>query len=175
MARCMIFASGLALNFWGDAVQYAACILDRTPTSANPSRASPLEMLTGVQPQLADIVVFGSACTAYRDPGKKAWKPRAEVGMIIGKDDESKGYKVYLPHDRIVIVTQHVQNVETLNAPGNEQLQAQLRREGTPNLVVLCRNGRRLFVGRREWLPAARVKRGQSAARGRRPRGQRRQ
>ncbi|KAE8901681.1 hypothetical protein PF005_g4756 [Phytophthora fragariae] len=44
--------------------------------------------------------------------------------MIIGKDDETKGYKVYLPHDRIVIVTQHVQ---TLNAPGNEQLQAQLR------------------------------------------------
>ncbi|KAE9321314.1 hypothetical protein PR003_g17504 [Phytophthora rubi] len=94
----------------------------RTPTSAYPSRISPLEMLTGVQPQFFDIVVFGSACTAYHDPCKKAWKPRAVVGMIIGKDDETKGYKVYLSHDRIVIATQHGQNVETLNAPGNLQL-----------------------------------------------------
>ncbi|KAG4058699.1 hypothetical protein PC123_g6367 [Phytophthora cactorum] len=32
-------------------------------------------MLTGEKPKLTDIVVFGSSCTVYRDPGKKAWKP----------------------------------------------------------------------------------------------------
>ncbi|GMF38959.1 unnamed protein product [Phytophthora fragariaefolia] len=111
MARCMIFASGLALHFWGDVVQYAAYILNRIPTNANPNRVSPLEMLTGVKPQLSDIVVFGSACTAYRDPGKKEWKPRAQVGMIVGMDDETNGYKVYLPHERDVVVTQHREEV----------------------------------------------------------------
>lgn len=98
-------------------MQYAAYIVKRTPTIAYPSRISPLELLTGVQPQLLDIVVFGSACTSYRDPGKNAWKPRAEVGMIIGKDDETKGYKVYLSHDRIAIVTQHEKNVKHSTRP----------------------------------------------------------
>ncbi|ETP21533.1 hypothetical protein F441_04969 [Phytophthora nicotianae CJ01A1] len=90
---------------------------------------SPLEMLTGAVPNLSDVVTFGSSWTAYRNPGKKAWKPRAQVGMIVGKNDETKGYKVYLPKDRIVITTQHIKNVETLDNKQNEQLQAQLERE----------------------------------------------
>ncbi|KAG2779649.1 hypothetical protein PC129_g17101 [Phytophthora cactorum] len=49
--------------------------------------------------------------------------------MIIGKNDETKGYKVYLPKDRIVITTQHIKNVETLDAKQNAQLQAQLKLE----------------------------------------------
>ena len=40
MARSMIFASRLPLTFWGDAVEYAAYILNRSPTSANAKRAS---------------------------------------------------------------------------------------------------------------------------------------
>ena len=118
MARCMIFASGLPLYFWGDAVQYATYVLNRSPSSANPKRMSPLEVLTEKTPNISDIVVFGSPCTVYRSPGKKAWKARAEVGMIIGKHDETKGYKVFIPRDRVVVTTQHVKNVETLDGDG---------------------------------------------------------
>ena len=96
MARCMLFASGLPLFFWGDAVEYAAYVLNRSSCSANPQRLSPLEMLTGTIPKMADIVTFGSPCSTFRDPGKKAWKSRSQVGMIIGKNDETKGFKVYL-------------------------------------------------------------------------------
>ncbi|KAE9058043.1 hypothetical protein PF007_g31436 [Phytophthora fragariae] len=129
VARCMLFASGLPLYFWGDAVEYAAFVLNRSSCSANPKRMSPLEMLTGKVPNSSDIVMFGSPCTAYRDPGKKAWKSRAQVGMIVGKNDETKGFKVYLPKDRIVITTQHIKHVETLDSKQNAQLQAQLERE----------------------------------------------
>ncbi|POM61282.1 Rve domain containing hypothetical protein [Phytophthora palmivora] len=101
MARCMLFASGLPLHFWGDAVEYATYVLNRSSCSANPKRMSPIEMLTGKTSNLADMVTFGSPCTAFRDPGKKAWKPRAQVGMIV----------------------------ETLNNEQNAQLQAQLERE----------------------------------------------
>ncbi|KAE9065324.1 hypothetical protein PF010_g28250 [Phytophthora fragariae] len=58
-------------------------------------------MLTGKVPNSSDIVMFGSPCTAYRDPGKKAWKSRA----------------------------QHIKHVETLDSKQNAQLQAQLERE----------------------------------------------
>ncbi|KAE9207773.1 hypothetical protein PF004_g16945 [Phytophthora fragariae] len=130
MARCMLFASGLPLKFWGYAVEYAAYVLNRSACSANPRRMSPIEVLTGKCPDMAGIVTFGSPCTVYRDPGKRAWQPRAEVGMIVGKNDETKGFKVYIPKDMVVVTTQHIENVETLDSKQNVQLQAQLKREG---------------------------------------------
>ncbi|KAE8985246.1 hypothetical protein PR001_g22945 [Phytophthora rubi] len=130
MARCMLFASGLPLKFWGYAVEYAAYVLNRSACSANTRRMSPIEVLTGKCPDMAGIVTFGSPCTVNRDPGKRAWQPRAEVGMIVGKNDETKGFKVYIPKDMVVVTTQHIENVETLDTKQNVQLQAQLKREG---------------------------------------------
>ncbi|KAG6623476.1 Copia LTR rider [Phytophthora cinnamomi] len=66
---------------------------------------------------------------AFRDHGKKAWEPRAQVGMIGGKNDETKGFKVYLPKDSVVITTQHIRNVDTLNNEQIAQLQTQFERE----------------------------------------------
>ncbi|OWZ20844.1 Copia LTR rider [Phytophthora megakarya] len=129
MARCMLFASGLPLYFWGDAVEYVTYVLNRSSCSANPKRMAPIETLTGVVPNLADVVIFGSPCTTFRDPGKKTRRPRAQVGMIVGKNDETKSFKVYLPKGRIVVTTQHIQSVETLNNQQNDLLQAQLEHE----------------------------------------------
>ncbi|OWZ15198.1 putative mitochondrial protein [Phytophthora megakarya] len=123
MARCMVFACGLPLSFWGDAVQYAAYILNRAPTNANPGRASPLKILTKQTPQLGKIVVFGSSCTVQRDPTNKNFSQRAQQGMIIGIGEEVKGYRVYLPKDKKVVTSQHVQNIETLNKTQNLHVQ----------------------------------------------------
>ncbi|KAE9302953.1 hypothetical protein PF001_g13775 [Phytophthora fragariae] len=123
MARCMIFACGLPLNFWGDAVQYAAYILNRAPTNSNPGRASPLKLLTKQTPQLGEIVVFGSPCMVYRNPEKKNFAERAQHGMIVGIGEETKGYRVYLPKDKKVVTTQHVRNIETLDKEQNQNVQ----------------------------------------------------
>uniref|UniRef100_A0AAV1VHP2 Reverse transcriptase Ty1/copia-type domain-containing protein n=1 Tax=Peronospora matthiolae TaxID=2874970 RepID=A0AAV1VHP2_9STRA len=123
MARCMIFASGLPLNFWGDAVEYAAYILNRAPTNSNAERMSPMKVLTDQTPSLGEIVVFGSPCTVYRDPKKKNFAPRGQKGIIIGIGEETKGYRVYLPKDKVVVISQHVQNIETLNKTQNKQVQ----------------------------------------------------
>lgn len=114
MARCMIFACGLLLFFWGDAVEYATYVLNRSPTRANAKRASPLEVLTGQAPNLRKIVAFGSVCTVYRDPRKNSLQPRAQLGHIVGMSDETTGYCVFLRQDRDVVVMQHVKNIETL-------------------------------------------------------------
>ncbi|GMF36918.1 unnamed protein product [Phytophthora fragariaefolia] len=114
MVRCMIFGSGLPLSFWGDAVEYATYILNRSPTRANEGKKSPLEVLTGRQPRLSDIVVFGSKCTAFRDPGKSSMAKRAQMAHVIGRDASTKGFKVYIPSEHKVIVTRHVQNLESL-------------------------------------------------------------
>ncbi|GAB9471215.1 unnamed protein product, partial [Globisporangium polare] len=123
MARCMIFACGLPLYFWGDAVEYAAFILNRSPTRANEKRASPFEVLTKQVPDVSKIVAFGSVCTVYRDPRKNSLKQRAQVGLIVGKSNETKGFRVFMQKDNVVIVTQHVKNIETLTDAQNSHLQ----------------------------------------------------
>ena len=49
--------------------------------------------------------------------------------MIIGKNDETKGFKGYLPMEKIVITAQNIRNVETLNSAQNTQLQKQIEYE----------------------------------------------
>ncbi|CAI5709712.1 unnamed protein product [Peronospora destructor] len=126
MVRSMIFGSGLPLNFWGDAAEYASYILNRSPTRGNVGRSSPIEVLTEVKPKLTDIVIFGSPCTAIRSPKHKILERRGEAGLIIGKSDETKDYRVLFTKDRVVRATQHVQNVKTLSVDANEMLIRQL-------------------------------------------------
>lgn len=64
--------------------------------------------------------MFGSPCTVYRDPRKKNF---SQQGMIVGIGEETKGYRLYLPKDKVVITTQHVRNIETLNKKQNENVQ----------------------------------------------------
>ncbi|CAI5711699.1 unnamed protein product [Peronospora destructor] len=79
-------------------------------------------MLTSKIPTLSDIVIFGSPCTVHQDAKNKSLDARGKRGLIIGKSDEIKGFRVYIPGDKVVVVTQHVKNVETLNKEQNEQL-----------------------------------------------------
>ncbi|KAG3098958.1 hypothetical protein PI124_g9109 [Phytophthora idaei] len=122
MVRSMAFACGLPLSFWGDAAEYAAYILNRSLTKANPGSKSPLQMLTKNTADLSDIVVFGSPRTVRVDAKNKSLGERDKPGMIGGKSDEIKGYRVYIPRDKVVVVTQHVSNVEALSDVQNEQL-----------------------------------------------------
>ncbi|GMF60847.1 unnamed protein product [Phytophthora fragariaefolia] len=80
-------------------------------------------MINFPTPSLGEIVVFGSPCTVYRDPVKKNFAQRAQQGMIVGIGEETKGYRVYLPKDKLVVTTQHVRNIETLDKVQNENVQ----------------------------------------------------
>ena len=81
-----------------------------------------MQMLTKGLPDFSDIVAFGSPCTVHRNARNKSLGEREKHGIIIGKIDEMKGYSVYLPREKIFIVTQHVRNVETLTEEQNAQL-----------------------------------------------------
>nr|CCA23978.1 OSIGBa0134J07.9 putative [Albugo laibachii Nc14] len=114
MVRSMIFGSGLPLSFWGDAVEYATYILNRSLTRSNEDRASPIEVLTGIKPKLTDIVIFGSPCTAIRTPKHKTLYRRGEAGLIIGKSDEVKGYRVLFTKD-LVLIRQADEKAESMD------------------------------------------------------------
>lgn len=86
---------------------------------------SPLKALTGQAPKLTEIVVFGSACTALRELKRKTMARQGDQALIIGKADETKGYKVLYIHDLVVRTSAHVQHVQTLSKSSNQKLMRQ--------------------------------------------------
>nr|CCA19525.1 GK15001 putative [Albugo laibachii Nc14] len=146
MVRCMIYSCDLPLSFWGDAVEYSAYVLNRMPKRSNPKRASPITMLTGRPPSLVDIAVFGSPCETYRDPKKNWLKQRSEQGIILGKCDEIKGFRVWLPCDRVIITTRHIRRVATLTDQANSQLKDVLQNGEEFELEELARTRQAGYV-----------------------------
>ena len=48
--------------------------------------------------------MFGSSCETFRDP-KNSLKQRSTPGVMVGKSDETKEFRVWLPKDRVVTTT----------------------------------------------------------------------
>jgi hypothetical protein len=124
VARTMLLGSNLTTVFWGDAVLYACYVLNRMPTRANRGKKSPYEILTEKIPYVGDLVPFGAKCTvlvSHKTSGKKEpWKPRALEGRILGKNEEMKGYRVFIVNKKEVVTSQHVKNIEGLTESQND-------------------------------------------------------
>ena len=61
----------------------------------------------------------------------KSLGERSKVGMIVGKQNEIMGYRVYTPMHKIVFVKKFIKKLETLK----EEQTAQLRRVHSPQSV----------------------------------------
>ena len=118
--RCILFGCGLALGYRGYAAKYAAYVLNRMFTRANTGRKCPIEILTGKPASVICVVILGSPCTLYRNPKKKYLTKRGTPGIIVGKSDETKGFRVLLPNLHVVVTTIHVRQIKTLNIEANE-------------------------------------------------------
>uniref|UniRef100_A0AAV1TRS0 Uncharacterized protein n=1 Tax=Peronospora matthiolae TaxID=2874970 RepID=A0AAV1TRS0_9STRA len=57
----------------------------------------------------------------------KSLGERGKAAIIIDKSDETKGYKVYIPKDKVVVVTHYGRNIETLTDEQNGQLKSHLK------------------------------------------------
>ena len=73
----------------------------------------------------------------YRDPRNNSLAHQAQVGAIVGRSDEIKGYCIYLRKDKVVIVVQHVKNIEE---PINKTIEQQQHSHGTEEDTSLSRN-----------------------------------
>ena len=106
-ARSMIFGANLPQYLWAEAVHHAAWIRARIPSKALPGSITPLEKATGRKPNLSRVLVFGSVVwVKVKDAGKL--EPQAVEGHFVGYDEESKGYRIYYPKRRTVIVERDV-------------------------------------------------------------------
>jgi transposase InsO family protein len=103
MARSMIYAAGLDLSYWGEAVICAAYLRNRCPTNAISSDRTPYELWYGKKPNLQHLRVFG--CKAYvHIPDQK--RPKLDAKSLpcifIGYSDISKAYRFFDPASHCV-------------------------------------------------------------------------
>jgi hypothetical protein len=97
--RALLFESGFPTGFWGQAVQAACFIYNRTPHSAIAYR-TPYEMFYKKLPDLAQMKVFGSRASVLDEQIKRGCKfdSRAKVMYISGYT--RTGYILYDPETK---------------------------------------------------------------------------
>ena len=107
-ARSMMHNAGLEYGFWGEAVETAVILRNRSPTVAV-ENMTPYENFMGKKPDVSNLKVFG--CNAYMHIAKetrKKWDPKSKKCIFIGYSLYSKAYRLWDPKARKVHLSRDV-------------------------------------------------------------------
>jgi len=104
MARCLLKSMGVPARFWGEAVKTAVYLLNCAPTKSL-SDQTPFEAWFGRKPGVKHLRTFG--CKAYVKrvgPGISKLSDRSVLGVFLGYEPRTKGYRIYDPmKDKLMI------------------------------------------------------------------------
>ena len=88
----MLLSAKLPKNFWGEAVNTAAYLINRSPSTTLGFKV-PKEIWSGRKPDLKHLRVFG--CVAYAHVSQGKLDARAKKCMFIGYPNGVKSYKLW--------------------------------------------------------------------------------
>lgn len=108
MARCMIHEKNMPKKFWAEAIYTSSYIQNRCFTKSIEDK-TPYELWFGEKPSLENFKVFGSVCFLHvhshmRDKLDK----KANVGVLVGYSEVTKGFRVYNLETKKLMVTRDV-------------------------------------------------------------------
>ncbi|GBM15718.1 Retrovirus-related Pol polyprotein from transposon TNT 1-94 [Araneus ventricosus] len=102
MTRCLLSEANLPQRFWAEAVMTATYLQNCLPTK--PNKKIPYELWTNRKPDSSHIRVFGCKAYAYIQKQKRGkLNYEAVEGIFLGYDYRSKGYRIYLGGNKIMI------------------------------------------------------------------------
>ncbi|KAL6333048.1 hypothetical protein AAG906_022717 [Vitis piasezkii] len=91
-ARCMRIDAGLSKNFWAEAVNTAAYLVNRSPSTAIDFK-TPQEVWSGKPSNYSGLKIFG--CPAYAHVSDGKLEPRAMKCIFLGYAIGVKGYRLW--------------------------------------------------------------------------------
>lgn len=93
-ARCLLAASGLSSDYWGEALLTSNYVRNMSPVKHLPK--TPFEMMHSKAPNVSHLRVFGSKCFLLLPKSKRGGKFESvsAEGIFVGYDGLSKNYKV---------------------------------------------------------------------------------
>ena len=106
MSRAMLLDGDMSDFFWPFAALTAVHIKVRVPHSAIPSEKTPFELIMHKKPDLSHLRPFGCLVTSRRLNSNTLTKfePRGKEGRFLGYAQDSKGYLIWFPVSRTVLV-----------------------------------------------------------------------
>lgn len=136
MAKCMLLDSELPNRFWGEAVCTAAYLQNRFPSRS--ISETPYELWHNMKPDLSRIRIFGSK--EYSNIPKqlrRKWDDKAVVGVLVGFDNVTKGYRILNSTTNKTWVSRSVRIIEKPNQNSfNSQLMKDKESEGVTKTEI---------------------------------------
>ena len=109
MARSMLKSKNLPKEFWAEAVACAVYLSNRSPTRSIWGK-TPQEAWSGRKPGISHLRVFGSKAYAHvPDETRSKLDDKSEAFIFIGYDSNSKGYKLYNPNTKKIVISRDVE------------------------------------------------------------------
>ncbi|KAE8686521.1 Protein STRUBBELIG-RECEPTOR FAMILY 1 [Hibiscus syriacus] len=110
--RAMLRDAGLENSFWAEAVNIACYLVNRAPSTAIELK-TPMEMWTGKPADYSNLHVFGSIVyVMYNSQEISKLDPKSRKCKFLGYADGVKGYRLWDPTTRKVIISRDVIFVE---------------------------------------------------------------
>ena len=103
--RCMLSNANLSKSFWAKAASTACFLINRSPSVAI-EKKTPQEVWSGNLANYSDLRIFGCPAYAHVDNGKL--EPRSIKCVFLGYKASVKGYKLWYPENRKVVISRDV-------------------------------------------------------------------
>src|SRR5262249_32519737 len=108
MVRSMLSEKQVPKNFWPEAVNWTAHVLNRSPTLVVKDM-TPEEAWSGVKPNVDYFRVFGCIGHVHvSDSKRKKLDDKTFQCVLLGISEESKAYRLYDPASKKIVVSRDV-------------------------------------------------------------------
>uniref|UniRef100_A0A2N9FY74 Integrase catalytic domain-containing protein n=1 Tax=Fagus sylvatica TaxID=28930 RepID=A0A2N9FY74_FAGSY len=108
MVRSMLSEKQIPKNFWPEAVNWTAHVLNRSPTLAVKDM-TPEEAWSGIKPNVDYFRVFGCIGHVHvSDSKRKKLDDKSFQCVLLGMSEESKAYRLYDPASKKIVVSRDV-------------------------------------------------------------------
>ena len=138
-ARSMMRGAPQVPTFlWGEAVMAATHVRNRCPTRGVPDDKTPVEIFTGKVPTVNYMKIWGSKTTMMTpNKDRKKFDARAKEGIFVGYGLNQKGYRVYDPLTKTVIVSRNVSfTTPTLEGESGQRGEEEEELHGWPDVFT---------------------------------------
>lgn len=110
-AKCLLFDENLDKVFWAEACN-TACYLKNRSVASGVSK-TPFEIWTKKKPDVGHLRIFGSTAMVHVPKANRLkWDKKAIKHILVGYDENTKGYRCYNPDTKKIITSRDVTIME---------------------------------------------------------------
>lgn len=121
MKCCILFQEKLENAFWAEAVNTTGYLRNRCAYKSINGR-TPYEEWRGNAPRISHLRTIGTeAYVLNKTQGREKFDARGEKGVLVGYSEQTKGYRVWIPERKKVVISRDVRFLEEISNSNEEQ------------------------------------------------------